>query len=100
MTAPSKKGTGPKSPVRPGKGPPLPISGERFQLVPHGAALAVVKVSPGERQDASGDVLTRAQLEQLLWRNSIPAVPGSALSGYLSSLHSLPAFERRSEEHT
>ena len=94
MTTPSKKGTGQKSPVRPGKGPPLPISGEQFKLVPHAAALTVIKVAPGERQDTSSDVLTRAQLEQLLWRNSIPTVPGSALSGYLSSLHSLPAFER------
>ncbi|MFY0527925.1 hypothetical protein ACN28I_33825 [Archangium gephyra] len=93
MTTPSKKGTGPKSPGRP-KGPPLPISGESFQLVPHGAALVIAKVSPGGRGDSSGDVLTRAQLEQLLWHNSIPTVPGSVLSGYLSSLHSLPAFER------
>ncbi|HEX5747257.1 MAG TPA: hypothetical protein VFZ09_13525 [Archangium sp.] len=94
MTAPSKKGTAPKSPVRPGRAPPLPISGESFKLVPQGAALAVVKVPPGERQDTSDHVLTRARLEQLLWRNSIPVVPGSALSGYLSTLHSLPAFER------
>jgi hypothetical protein len=94
MTTPPKKGTGPKSSGRPGKGPPLPISGESFQLVPQGAALAVVKVSPGEREDSSGDVLNRAQLEQWLWNHSIPTVPGPALSGYLSSLHSLPAFER------
>ncbi|KFA87857.1 hypothetical protein [Archangium violaceum] len=94
MTTPSKKGPGPKSSGRPGKGPPLPISGESFQLVPHGAALAVVKVSPGKRQDSSGDVLTRAQLEQWLWNDSIPTVPASALSGYLASLHPLPAFER------
>ena len=94
MTTPSKKGTGQKSPLRPGKPPPLPIPGDAFQLVSQGAALAIVKVSPGERQDISSDVLTRAQLEQLLWRNSIPMVPSSALSGYLSSLHSLPAFER------
>jgi hypothetical protein len=94
MTTPSKKRMGPKSPGRPGKGPPLPISGESFQLVPQGAALAVVKLAPGERQECSGDVLTRAQLEQVLWNHSIPTVPGPALSGYLSSLHSLPAFER------
>ncbi|HLL45441.1 MAG TPA: hypothetical protein VK399_01985, partial [Longimicrobiaceae bacterium] len=94
MTPPSKKRTGPKSPGRPGRGPPLPISGESFQLIPQGAALVITKVSPGEREDSSGDVLTRAQLEQWLWRHSIPTVPGSVLSGYLSSLHSLPAFER------
>jgi hypothetical protein len=94
MTTPSKKGPGPKSPRRPGKGPPLPISGDSFQLVPQGAALAVVKLAPGERQDAHGDVLSRAQLEQWLCNHCIPTVPGSVLSGYLSSLHSLPAFER------
>ena len=94
MTTPSKKGTGSQSPERPSTVRPLPIPGEQFKLVPHGAALAVVKVSPGEREDSSGDVLTRAQLEQWLWRHSIPTVPGPALSGYLSSLHSLPAFER------
>ncbi|HZI08079.1 MAG TPA: hypothetical protein VEZ71_28935, partial [Archangium sp.] len=94
MMAPSKKRTGPESPRRSSKGPPLPISGESFQLVPQGAALAVVKLAPGERQECSGDVLTRAQLEQVLWNHSIPTVPGPALSGYLSSLHSLPAFER------
>ncbi|KFA87297.1 hypothetical protein [Archangium violaceum] len=94
MTTPSKKGTSAKSAERPGKGPPLPISGEHFKLVPNGAALAIVKAAPGERRECSGDVLTRAQLEQMLWRHSIPTVPGPALSGYLSSLHSLPAFER------
>jgi hypothetical protein len=94
MTAPSKKRTGPESPRRSGKGPPLPISGESFQLVPQGAALAVVKLAPGERQDAHGDVLSRPQLEQVLCNHCIPTVPASALSGYLSSLHSLPAFDR------
>ncbi|HEX5752816.1 MAG TPA: hypothetical protein VFZ09_41815 [Archangium sp.] len=94
MTTSSKKGTSAKSAERPGKGPPLPISGEHFKLVPHGAALTVVKVSAGAHEDSSGDVLTRSQLEQWLWHNSIPTVPGPALSGYLSSLHALPAFER------
>jgi hypothetical protein len=89
---PPKKRLGPK-PGRPG-GPPLPISGEAFQLVPHGAALAVVQARPGERQESSGDVLTRAQLEQALGNHCIPTVPASALSGYLSSLHALPAFDR------
>ncbi|HEX5750223.1 MAG TPA: hypothetical protein VFZ09_28590 [Archangium sp.] len=90
---PPKRHLGPK-PGRPGKAPPLPISGEAFQLVPHGAALAVVQAGPGQREDACGDVLTRAQLEQALCNHCIPTVPASALSGYLSSLHALPAFDR------
>lgn len=68
-------------------------TGEYFKLVPWGADLAVVKVPPGKRQDASGDVLTREQLEELLRRNAIPTVTTSALSGYINSLHPLPGFE-------
>jgi hypothetical protein len=72
---PPKKHLGPK-PERPGS-LPLPISGEAFQLVPHGAALAVVQASPG--QQARGEVLTRAWLEQALCNHCIPTVPASAL---------------------
>jgi hypothetical protein len=68
-------------------------TGEYFKLVPWGAALAVVEVPPGKRQGASGDVLTREQLEELLRRNSIPKVTTSALSGYINSLHHIPGFE-------
>ncbi|WP_375771096.1 hypothetical protein NR798_09410 [Archangium gephyra] len=95
MTIRSKRGTGQKysgrAPAR--QGPPLQVPGEYFKLVPQGAALAVVRVGPDQRQCPSGEVLTRQQLEELLWRNSIPTVTSSALSGYLNSLHSLPGFE-------
>ncbi|REG26107.1 hypothetical protein ATI61_112202 [Archangium gephyra] len=95
MTAPSKGGKRQKSSERPRskQGLPLQVSGEYFKLVPQGSALVVVKVAPGGLQGSSGDVLTREQLEELLWRNSIPTVTSSALSGYLNSLYSLPGFE-------
>ncbi|HEX5745211.1 MAG TPA: hypothetical protein VFZ09_03145 [Archangium sp.] len=68
-------------------------TGEYFQFVPCGAALAVVEVPPGERPCSSGEVLTRQQLEEWPWRHSIPKVTSSALSGYINSLHHLPGFE-------
>ena len=76
MTTPSKRGTGQQSSGLPRsrQGSPLQVSGEYFKLVPQGSALAVVKVAPEELQCSSGGVLTRQQLEELLWRNSIPAV--------------------------
>ncbi|MGZ3461875.1 MAG: hypothetical protein ACXU86_25565, partial [Archangium sp.] len=75
------------------KGPPVRVQGEYFQLVPQGAALAVVQVPPEKVKGSSEDVLTRDELGELLRRNSVPTVTGSALSGYLNSLHALPAFE-------
>lgn len=49
-------------------------------------------------EEHAGPVLTRKQLAEQLHRQSIPTVPGSALTGYLNSLHALPGFESHAPE--
>ena len=102
MSTESKAGPGPtkKPPARKRsvQGIPGLPPGAYFQLVPRGSALVVVKVPSEKVKDAAGTVLTRKQLEALLGHHGIPTVSGSALSGYLNSLHALPGFESHASE--